>query len=59
MKAAEWEVEAALRRLVAVLSQSAQAVQPLGESASKAELVEALAVAEAAVHRLLSELRNA
>ena len=59
MSAAESEAEAILRRLVAVLSQSLQALQPLGESASKAELVEALEVALAAAHRLLSDLRSA
>lgn len=59
MSTAVSEVEAALRRLVAVLSQSAEAVQPVGESLSKAELVEALAVAEAAARRLLAELRKA
>ncbi|MCC7268640.1 MAG: hypothetical protein IT546_15060 [Caulobacteraceae bacterium] len=58
MSAAESEAEAALRRLVAALSQGMQQLQLTGESISKAELVEALAVAEAAAHRLLAELRN-
>jgi hypothetical protein len=58
VSAVESDADALLRRLVAVLSQSLHGLQPAGESASKAALVEALAVAEAAAHRLLAELRT-
>jgi len=55
---AESEAEALLRRLVAVLSQCLHGLQLTGESPSKVELAEALAVAEAAAHRVLAELRK-
>lgn len=58
MNPAESEAEVTLRRLVTALSLSLQALQPVSESASKAELVEALEIAEAATHRLLAELRK-
>ena len=58
MKTTESDLEDLLRRLVAAVENGLHGLQPVGESVSKAELVEALELTEAAVHRLLAELRK-